>query len=89
MIKGAMRGYIIDSKLDKKKSSKNRNNSMLNMILKLMNVKSRESQSIIKEINTMNVEIDYITDSLLKKNWNNYFQGGERIIEIGKLELKI
>ena len=67
MIKGAMRGYIIDSKLDKKKSSKNRNNSMLNMILKLMNVKSRESQSIIKEINTMNVEIDYITDKLIKE----------------------
>lgn len=70
MIKGAMRGYIIDSKLDKKRSSENRNNNMLNMILKLMNVKSRESQEITKEVSTMNIEIDYIVNKIIEEVLN-------------------
>ena len=70
MIKGAMRGYIIDSKLDKKRSSKSRDNNMLNMILKLMNVKSRESQEIIKEVNSMDIEIDYIVNKIIEEVLN-------------------
>lgn len=67
MIKGAMRSCIVDSKLNAKKSSKSRNTSLMNMMLNLMNMPVKSIEIIISEINTMDIEINYIANKISKE----------------------
>lgn len=69
MIKGAMRSCIVDCGFDNKNSSEKRNNIFLNMMLTLMNMPANEIDSIIKDINMMDIEIEYIIDELIKEKF--------------------
>ena len=67
MIKGAMRSCIVDNKLNAKKSLKSRNTGFLNMTLNLMNMPVKSIERIINEINTMDIEINYIANKIIKE----------------------
>lgn len=70
MIKGSMRSCIVDCKKDSKNSNNKRNNILFSMILGLMNVSVDEIDTIVKNINMMDVEIEYIVDELIAEKLN-------------------